>query len=97
MCPTGRALLAFGWITFGLLSALLVVVILHGILHERKRKHEETADVEAAQLPPGGRQNDPSLTNSQATAVAGKQPGGGPVMTQAPAESAPVVPHPTSV
>jgi len=41
MCPTGRALLAFGWITFGLLSILLPIVILHGILAERRRKHEE--------------------------------------------------------
>ncbi|GAA5850760.1 hypothetical protein JCM5353_000223 [Sporobolomyces roseus] len=41
LCSTGRALLSFGWITFGLLSILLPICIIHGILHEKKRKRED--------------------------------------------------------
>jgi len=41
VCSTGRALLSFGWITFGLLSILLPICIIHGILHEKKRHREE--------------------------------------------------------
>ncbi|GAA5948110.1 hypothetical protein JCM3765_007114 [Sporobolomyces pararoseus] len=41
MCGTGRALLAFGWITFGLLSALLLTVIAHAVLSEKERKSEQ--------------------------------------------------------
>ncbi|GAA6008180.1 hypothetical protein JCM11491_001916 [Sporobolomyces phaffii] len=76
MCPTGRALLSFGWITFGLLSLLFVAVILHGILAEKEKKHREQ---------PGGnvidRQVEPTSSNSQATAVGSKQPAGQQQMT----------------
>ncbi|GAA5893641.1 uncharacterized protein JCM6883_003590 [Sporobolomyces salmoneus] len=86
LCPTGRALLAFGWITFGLLSILLVTVIVHGFMHERRRKHDEQ---QAANMAVGNenRQIDPHATNSQATAVAGKHPqeaSGGGGMSQVP-------------
>ncbi|GAA5948079.1 hypothetical protein JCM3765_007101 [Sporobolomyces pararoseus] len=87
LCPTGRALLSFGWITFGLLSVLLLTVILHGILREKELKHDEQGGGDIAQ----GRQieqQQPNPTNSQATAVVnGKHQeggGGGPAMTQVP-------------
>ncbi|GAA5978140.1 hypothetical protein JCM5350_007409 [Sporobolomyces pararoseus] len=90
-CPTGRALLSFGWITFGLLSALLLIVILHGILREKELKHEQESG-DTAQ----GRQieqQQPNSTNSQATAVVGgkhQEGGGGPTMAQVPQASPPV-------
>lgn len=41
LCSTGRALLSFGWITFGFLSILLPICIIHGVLAEKKRTREE--------------------------------------------------------
>ncbi|GAA6059994.1 hypothetical protein JCM10212_001152 [Sporobolomyces blumeae] len=60
-CGTGRALLSFGWISFGLLSFLLPIAIAHGILAQ---KEVERDDATAARdhkngpppPPPGGAQ-----------------------------------------
>ncbi|GAA5835561.1 hypothetical protein JCM3766R1_006448 [Sporobolomyces carnicolor] len=87
MCSTGRALLAFGWITFGLLTALFLTVVARAVFGKKK---EMTRD----EQPAGGnivvgsenRQVAPHSAGSEATAIAGKQHGGGETtgMTQVP-------------
>ncbi|GAA5874600.1 hypothetical protein JCM16303_002917 [Sporobolomyces ruberrimus] len=77
MCPTGRALLSFGWITFGLLSLLLIAVIIHGVLAEKRRKGEEQrgGDIAEGRDATATRQVEPNST-SQTTAVAKGLEGG---------------------
>ncbi|GAA5893681.1 uncharacterized protein JCM6883_003601 [Sporobolomyces salmoneus] len=82
LCSVGRALMAFGWITFGLLTALFFVVVAHGIFHEDERKREEEQRRANINVVPN--ENAPYSTNAQGP-VGQQQPQqqqGGGGMTQ---------------